>query len=225
MRVSGESRRAARRRAGGVHLPVVIKGSDGNGNWELSMMEAATGIAVFLDDRANYNEAITRFEARVPAYVYLTSDGSYPKSPPGTTLTGSQTVSFWHGQGTFVDGLSQETCRDVVHTGYGLAAIAHVAETARIQGNDLYPQVKARLAAALELHASFELGAAVPSWLCGGSVQKGLGPATEVAYNALGNRLGMSLPNTKALTQSRRPAQTNVLLIGWDTLTHADNPG
>jgi hypothetical protein len=208
-----------------VYLPVVIKGSGGNGNWELSMMEAATGIAVFLDDRTNYSKAITRFEARVPAYVYLTSDGSYPKSPPGTTLTQSQTVSFWHGQGTFVDGLSQETCRDFVHTGYGLTAIAHVAETARIQGDDLYPQVKARLAAALELHASFELGAAVPSWLCGGSVQKGLGPATEVAYNALGNRLGMSLPNTKTLTQSRRPAQTNVLFVGWDTLTHADNPG
>jgi hypothetical protein len=35
----------------------------------------------------------------------------------------------------------------------------------------------------------------------------------------------MSLPNTKTLTQSRRPAQTNVLFVGWDTLTHADNPG
>jgi hypothetical protein len=160
----------------------------------------------------------------VPAYVYLTSDGAYPKAPPGSGLTTrAQIVSYWQGQGTFVDGLAQETCRDFVHTGYGLTNIEHVAETTRIQGNDLWPALAPRMAAALEFHSNLELGAAVPSWLCGGKVTRGLGPATEVGYNAL-TRLGLSLPKTKQLTESKRPANTNVLFVGWDTLTHASNP-
>ncbi len=36
------------------------------------------------------------------------------------------------------DGLSQETCRDIEHVQYGLAAMMNGAETARIQGVDLY---------------------------------------------------------------------------------------
>jgi hypothetical protein len=47
------------------------------------MMEAAIGISVFLDDAASYDAAMTKFLGRVPAYVYLTSDGSYPKAAPG----------------------------------------------------------------------------------------------------------------------------------------------
>jgi hypothetical protein len=74
-------------------------------------------------------------------------------------------VSYWQGQGTFVDGLAQETCRDFVHTGYGLANIAHVAETTRIQGNDLWPSLATRMAATFEFHSTYELGAALPSIL------------------------------------------------------------
>jgi len=207
-----------------VYLPVVLPGNQGNGNWELTMMEAAVGIAVFLNDRTAYNAAIGRFNGRVPAYVYLTTDGAYPKAPPGSGMTTrAQIASYWQGQNTFVDGLAQETCRDFVHTGYGLTAIAHVAETTRIQGNDLWPALANRMAATLEFHSTYELGAAVPSWLCGGKVTRGLGPATEVGYNAL-VRLGRSLPKTKQLTEQKRPAQTNILFIGWDTLTHAANP-
>jgi hypothetical protein len=208
-----------------VYLPVVLPGIQSNGNWELTMMEAAVGISVFLNDRTSYTTAINRFLGRVPAYVYMTSDGAYPKAPPGSGLTTrAQIVSYWQGQGTFVDGLAQETCRDFVHTGYGLANIAHVAETSRIQGNDLWPQLAGRMAAALEFHSTYELGAAVPSWLCGGSVTRGLGPATEVGYAALATRMGMSLPKTRQLTEQNRPAQTNILFIGWDSVTHAANP-
>ncbi len=35
------------------------------------MMEAAVGIAVFLDDRAAYNTAVARYLNRVHAYIYL----------------------------------------------------------------------------------------------------------------------------------------------------------
>jgi hypothetical protein len=208
-----------------VYLPIVIVGSSSNGNWELSMMEAAVGIAVHLDDRAAYDRALTRFRARARAYVYVTSDGAQPAYPPvGSVDTRSELISYWHGQSTFVDGHSQETCRDFVHTGYGLSAIAHIAETTRIQGGDLYPELADRLRHSFGLHTKYENGTAVPSSICGGSVVKGLGPISEVAFNALNGRMGIAMTNTQAYTQRLRPHGTNNLFVAWETLTHAGNP-
>jgi hypothetical protein len=208
-----------------VYLPEVINGSNSNGNWELSMMEAAIGIAVFLDDRNAYASARQRFLVRVPAFIYLTSDGSVPRTVPGSGRdTPDEIFSYWHNQRTLVNGLSQETCRDFTHTGYGISAISHVAETAAIQGDDLYPQVGERLRHALGLHSTYQRGAAVPSWLCGGSVHLGLGPITEVGFNALHGRQGHAMTNTQALTEATRPQGTNNLFVAWETLTHAENP-
>ncbi|GAA4847180.1 alginate lyase family protein [Kitasatospora terrestris] len=208
-----------------VYLPEVVNGSNSNGNWELSMTEATIGIAVFLDDRTVYDKAVARFRNRVPAYVYLASDGALPKTVPGSGLdTRAEIVGYWQGQSTFVDGLTQETCRDFTHTGYGLAAISHVAETSRIQGQDLYPEVADRLRHALGFQSKYQLGEAVPSWLCGGSLKLGLGPVTEVGFNALHNRLGYGMTNTQTLTEQRRPAGTDNLFTAWETLTHASNP-
>ncbi|MBM2623046.1 alginate lyase family protein [Actinoplanes sp. LDG1-06] len=208
-----------------VYLPVVIGGSSSNGNWELSMMEAAVGIAVHLDDQASYDRAIARFQARTAAYIYIAADGSQPKYPPvGSVDTRAELISYWQGQSTFVDGLAQETCRDFVHTGYGISAISHVAETTRIQGADLWPSVSERMRHALGFHTKFENGTAVPATICGGSVTKGLGPVTEVAYNALANRLGIAMTNSRTYTESRRPQGTNNLFVAWETLTHANNP-
>ncbi|EME63330.1 alginate lyase family protein [Amycolatopsis decaplanina] len=208
-----------------VYLPEVINGSHSNGNWELSMTEAAIGIAVFLDDKPAYDKAVAKFRTRVPAYLYLTSDGALPKTAPGSGLdTRDKIVKYWQGQTTFVNGLSQETCRDFTHTGYGLAAIANFAETTRIQGQDLYPEIADRLREGLGFHAKYQMGAAVPSWLCGGSLKLGLGPITEVGYNHLHTRLGHTMSNTEALTLRQRPAGTNNLFVSWQTLTHADNP-
>jgi len=208
-----------------VYLPEIINGSHSNGNWELTMMEAAIGIAVFIEDRTSYDRAVTKFRGRAPAYVYLTSDGAYPKGAPGSGLdTRAEIVSYWHNQNTFVNGLSQETCRDFTHTGYGLAAMANIAETSRIQGENLYPEIRDRLRHALGFHAKYQLGAAPPSWLCGGRLTRGLGPVTEVGYNALHTRLGIPMSNTQQLTEQQRPAGTNSLFIAWGTLTHAENP-
>ncbi|MEV4758839.1 ricin-type beta-trefoil lectin domain protein [Micromonospora sp. NPDC049559] len=208
-----------------VYLPMVRNGSNSNGNWELSMMEAAIGISVFLDDRTSYNAAVTRFLNRTKAYVYLSSDGSLPYTVPGSGRdTAAEIIEYWQGQSTFVTGLTQETCRDFVHTGYGISAISHVAETSRIQGQDLYPQVGERLRQALGFQAKYQLGEAAPSWLCGGSLNLGLGPVTEVGYNALANRLGNTMTNTRTLTLQQRPAGTNNLFVAWETLTHGDNP-
>ncbi|MEU5821107.1 alginate lyase family protein [Streptomyces sp. NPDC047803] len=208
-----------------VYLPKVINGSNSNGNWELSMTEAAIGIAVFLEDRTSYDKAVAKFRGRVPAYIYVSTDGALPKTAPGSGLdTKDKIIKYWQGQSTFMDGLSQETCRDLTHTGYGLSAISHIAETSRIQGQDLYPEIAERLRHALGLHAKYQVGNPVPGNLCGGSLKDSLGPVTEVGFNALHNRMGIAMTNTQTLTERQRPAGSNNLFVAWETLTHADNP-
>jgi hypothetical protein len=209
-----------------VYLPKVENGSNSNGNWELSMTEAAIGIAVFTENKSAYDKAVEKFQGRVPAYTYLTSDGDTPKTAPGSGLEGRDAiVKYWQGQSDFREsGITQETCRDFVHTGYGLSAVSHIAETSRIQGKDLYPEVADRLRQGLGFQARYELGEQPPSWLCGGKLTKGLGPVTEVGYNALHNRMGYEMTNTQKLTEKQRPAGSNNLFVAWETLTHADNP-
>lgn len=209
-----------------VYVPEIINGSNSNGNWELSMIEALQGMGVFLEDKAIYDKAIALYRLRVPAYVYLESDGALPKTVPSQNLnTRDKIVSYWQGQGTFVTGLTQETCRDFTHTGYGISSISHVLETARIQGIDMYPEFGERLRQALGFQSKWERNLEpVPSWLCKGTLNRGLGPITEVGYNALHTRLGIAMANTQALTESRRPAGSNNLFVAWETLTHAENP-
>jgi hypothetical protein len=209
-----------------VYVPEMINGSNSNGNWELSMTEALQGIGVFLEDKTIYDKAISLYRLRVPAYVYLASDGALPKTVPSQNLnTRDKIVNYWQGQPTFVTGLTQETCRDFTHTGYGISSISHVLETARIQGIDMYPEFGERLRQALGFQSRWERNLEpVPSWLCKGTVNRGLGPITEVGFNALHTRLGIAMTNTQALTESRRPAGSNNLFVAWETLTHAENP-
>jgi hypothetical protein len=209
-----------------VYLPEIINGSNSNGNWELSMTEAIQGIGVFLNDPVVYDKAIALYRVRVPAYVYLASDGALPKTKPSQNLnTREKIIAYWQGQDTFVTGLTQETCRDFTHTGYGISSISHVLETSRIQGIDLYPEFGERLRQALGFQSRWERNLEpVPSWLCVGTLHRGLGPITEVGYNALHTRLGYAMSNTQALTESSRPAGSNNLFVAWETLTHAENP-
>jgi hypothetical protein len=208
-----------------VYLPVLERGSCNNGNWELVMSEAQAAVAVFLDDHHAYDRAMARFRTRVAAYLYLDADGASPRRITRCQGAGwKRLVTFWQGQKTFVGGLSQETCRDFGHVGYGLSSITHVLETGRLQGRDLYPLYRERLRRALELHTTYELGNSPPRWLCGGTVHRGLGPVTEVGYNALHTRLGIPLPHTARYTVYHRPAGTNDHFVAWETLTHANNP-
>jgi hypothetical protein len=208
-----------------VYLPKIINGNaTSNGNWELTMMEATLGISVFLEDRMVYDRAVTKYRTRVPAFVYLASDGALPRTPPGSGIdTRDEIVRYWQGQGTFSEGLTQETCRDFTHTGYGIASIANFAETTRIQGQSLYPEIGDRLRTALGFQSRYELEAP-PSWLCGGTVHRGLGPVTEVGFNQLNTRQGIVMPNTQTFTERSRPQGTNSLFVSWQTLTHAQNP-
>jgi hypothetical protein len=189
-------------------------------------MESAVGIAVFLDDRATWDKAIDMWRKRVPAYLYTKSDGPNPPPPPlgGKGTTPEAIKAFWFNVGMYVDGVGQETCRDFSHVEYGIASAIAVAETAFQQGLDLYKEHATRLSSALEFHATYILNPA-PDWLCGGHPDNGpsrLMPTFEIGYNHFHNRLGMDLPQTRKLIETRvRGVEASRKHIVWETLTHA----
>lgn len=206
-----------------VYQPLIENGSSANGNWELSMIEGLLNIAVYNDDRVLFDKGLKMWRERVPAYIYLESDGSTPVPPPRGNKTGSALVSYWYGQTTYVNGLSQETCRDLGHTQYGLAAIINAAETAYIQGVDLYAEQADRIRYGLGFHAQYLNGASVPSWLCGGTLNSASAkPMWEIGYNHFANRLGNDMPQTHAVTLSVRPTAADHHM-DWETLTHGDS--
>lgn len=199
-----------------VYLPIVIPGSSNNGNWELGthnplllllcnffmnlfkhlltnsnhqkvMMEAAQGISVFIEDRTSYDLAMQKFFGRAPAYVYLTSDGPYPKiAPDHKIFTREEVEGFWFGQKVFTEnGIAQETCRDFCHLGSGLSSMAHIAETARLQGWDLLKEtdVGDRLKYGLEFNLKYQMQPENrPDWLCGGKINGAMGPSTFFCF-------------------------------------------
>ena len=205
-----------------AYLPLIKNGSSSNGNWELSMIEAVINIGVFTDDRATFDKGVKMWRERVPAYIYLESDGARPVPPPRGNKTGEALIGFWYNQRTFVNGLSQETCRDLGHTQYGLAAIINAAETAYLQGVDLYGEQKDRIRHALGFHAKYINGEPVPAWLCNGSLKdKGADPMWEIGFNHYGVRLGIGMSNTQKLATRLRPTSADHHMA-WETLTHGD---
>ena len=201
-------------------------------------MNAAVGIAVFLEDKKVYDNAMSLFQKRVPTYIYLEKDGKSPKTNGGE-------LQSWYGQEGFgnkgqsgqitacshllirMRGMTnslQETCRDRTHAGYSLSSISHILETARIQGDDQYgSDVANRLKESLEFHTKYSTDTA-PTWLCKGKpLTRDLESITELGYNAFGTRLGQDMKYTKGYTEKHRPEGTNKLFYGWETLTHADN--
>lgn len=204
-----------------VYLPQVRNGSSANGNWELSMVEAALNIGIFTDDRATFDRAVEMWRERVPAYAYVAADGATPHPPPRGNKTGAALTKYWYDQSVMLEGLSQETCRDLGHAQLGFAGIIDAAETARLQGVDLYGEQSERLRAMLEFHARLLNGAPVPSDLCGGKLTSvKAAPMWEIALNHFVSRQGQALPETQKLVSTIRPTETNHHMA-WETLTHA----
>jgi hypothetical protein len=205
-----------------VYLPMVVNGDPGaNGNWELAMTEATMNIAIFLDDRVTFDKAVGMWRKRVPAYIYLSTDGPTPVPPPGTNKSQAQLISYWYNQSTFVDGVGQETCRDFGHLQMGYASMAAAAETARVQGIDLFGEQSTRIRAGWEFAAQYLNGAAVPSWLCGGTLNLSYDPTWEIVYNHYANRLGLAMPQSKTVVGHVRPTGASHHMV-WETLTHAE---
>jgi hypothetical protein len=208
----------------GVILPLVHDGSGSNGNWELSMIDAMMGIAVFTDDRPLLTHAETMWRERVPAYFYNAElDGAHPRPMPR-----SRGKEGWYGTtdlNASVDGISQETCRDLGHTGYGIASTMAAAETAHIQGDHLFEAEQKRLVPAMEFHARLFLREdPVPTMVCGGVVHYAAGYTFAVGYNEYHNRLHLSMPAThewleQHVERSSEPIDMHMMV--FEPLTHA----
>jgi hypothetical protein len=143
-------------------------------------------------------------------------------------------------------GLTEETCRDLGHVRWGMASMAATAETAYHVGINLWTESTYQIRNADRIRQAMELNwgllgpveqtPAVTTQLSGicqpnaanngntGLVQVGSSVATgEIALNHLQNRMGMSLPNTSAELNARRPSGTSYFL-NWETLTNYMNP-
>lgn len=191
------------------------------GNWDLSAIDSLIQIAVFLDDAALFDKALALWRRRVPAYIYLRSDGAKPNQIPGDNVS-------WYTAVTTVDGIAEETCRDLSHIQYGFAALVNAAETALIQGVNLYGEQKARIVAGLALNAGYWLaGSSLPPPCAGADAANFKSnyiarPTWIVAYNEFADRLKMPLPNVKSvIAQNTSPTADDTHHIQWEALTHA----
>jgi len=165
------------------------------------------------------------WQKRLPAYTYLKSDGNHPVPPSGSQVyTEDQIMDNWYNQTTLVDGLTQETCRDMVHTTMGLSAAINMAETAWHQGLDLYKEGHNRIVKAMEFHADYILGAKVPEWLCHGKLTGGTIPMWEIGYNHYHNRDKEYMPKSEEMIMKKVRHAGNEISQVWETLTHAENP-
>ncbi len=183
------------------YVPNLINGAPcKNGNWELIITEALMNISVFNEDSSLFNKAVGFWRGRVPAYMYLPSDGPTPVPPPNC---GTSVTTYWN-QTTFVDGLAQETARDFGHTFWGLAASVNTAETAFQQGVDLYSENTQRIVDAFEFHNFINNGGSAPSGVNVGPTG-GNGATMEICYNHFHNRLGISMPQTAQQIAAHRP--------------------
>jgi hypothetical protein len=204
-------------------VPQIINGSTSNGNWEISMIEALINIGVFNDEPTLFNTGVTYWKQRIPAYFYYHTDGAQPVPAPRGTAD-------WYGQTVYnasVDGISQETCRDFGHAQYGISGALDAAETAHIQGVDLYndatSNARNRLTSALEFNAYYLMGNPVPSYVCGGTVTLQVYPTDEIGYNEYHNRLGLNLPLTIEYLQNtirQLPNPTEYHIMVYETLSH-----
>jgi hypothetical protein len=219
-----------------------------NGNWEMTSADSMIAIGAYLEDSTEFNNGITRWNARVPNYFYMTTDGTHPQVPAnGYSGTGSgycasggastcDAYGYWgQAKRTLADGTCQETCRDFEHAQLGLAAAIHGAETARIQGTNLFSQNKARLVAAMNFMAKY-INQGGPDDLsgtltlsgdttCGGTINMlssvGTGPnpfpaAWETAYNEFHEREGVpvtSCSGSLCLDQVKTLITNNQLLV------------
>lgn len=225
------------------YLPLLTGGQEAgkNGNWAFSMIDATLGIAVVTDDHELFDATLERWQRWVPAYFYnFELDGPQPVMlPEGPT--------DWNGQAQFdahTSGVTQETCRDTQHVQLALAATFNAAETAYVQGEDLYTPAAVRLTTSLEYLSRLLEGMRnqnpavkqpVPAGfagLCDGQYSPVLKATLERAYNAYALRLGIGLPYTRQhLQDDVRPyaPPNDGHDVFWETLTHGaplapDNP-
>ncbi len=200
--------------------PQLNTASNWNGNVDLAQIDAIMNIAVFNEDEDEFNIGIIRFNKRIPAYFYQVSDGGV--SP--IDGDGGNSIAFWSNPAKWIDGLTQETCRDNNHHAqYGMASALHAAEVAWHQGVDLYTPNTKRLTDAMELMASQILSGNMLGTCANNIPTTDVFNTWEVGYCHYHFRKGMSLPNTeRVLAEKVRINGISDWNIFYETLSHAD---
>jgi hypothetical protein len=217
-------------------LPYALNEFSAGNNWIQSAIEAHFAIAVFKDDKALFDKAVERWKTRVKTYIYQTTDGPKPINTVGKT--DAQMAALWQSTSTgtvYIDGLAQETCRDLGHLNLGFNSMMYAAEIAYGQGVDLFSLEKKRITDMMELHASWMTGSVkVPDNICGGVVKVnepdtvgikinigGGQTPWEIAYGHYNSRLKVSLPFTEKMLLKTRPQSIARWVSKGETLTHA----
>ncbi len=211
-----------------VFYPLLNTASTGNGNIDLTQIDAMMSCAIFNDDQTEFNAGLSRLQLRVAAYVYTyTSPTSIPRIA-GDACCGTWPAAFWYNPTSWVIGLEQETCRDNGHhVQFGLNSAIHAAEIAWHQGTDVYTAYQAAFVPALEL-LSLQLTSGSMQGTCSNdtsdNINSDLFDTFEIGYNHYALRKGLSLPNTNNIIMNHvRCCSNNWILfnLAYETLTHA----
>jgi hypothetical protein len=222
-----------------VYLPLVISSWSNGANWLMTFTEATIAIGVFTNDHATFDAGIEMWRRLAPTTIYLASDGELPNAPNPYYDTPDRMNQLWYQPSSYIDGLQGETLRDLSHMTMGLGALSNAAETAYIQGVDLYGEQAQRIIAGYELNAGYlndyldevdRLGGSSPAstwrptnWVgsnfsLGGTAYKS---GWEIAHHHYTQRLGINMPETRQLVTRLRPNATQAALhLTWETLTH-----
>lgn len=193
--------------------PVLITASTWNGNVDLTQIEALLSIAVFNEDGEKFSKGLDRLKARIPKYFYLSTDPQ-----PDSTL--------WYNPTKWLDGLTQETCRDNNHHAqFALSSAIGAAEIAWHQGVDIYSTYQDRLVKAIEL-MGMQSSTGNMQGVCKNDItSKDVYDTWEIAYHHYHTRKGIPMPNTeRMISQLVRFAHNgpNSWNIFYETLTHAN---
>jgi hypothetical protein len=221
-----------------IYLPLVITGWRSGANWLMTFSEATIGIGVFTENQATFDAGVAMWRDKTPTTIYMLSDGSHPipQHPPWTP---EQIRASWSNPSSYIEGLQMETLRDLSSHGDGAGAMSNAAETARIQGVDLFGEERARILAGYELQARY-----VNEYLDEVARRGGAEPASDWRPRRLGrfqlpvrrapppSRVGDRLQPLRRpgghrhapdqATRRTHPALTGTALhMSWETLTHA----
>lgn len=163
-----------------------------NGNWGIAVTKAMIGMAVFMNDRELYDEAINFF-------YHGDDNGSLPNYVAKS-------------------GQIQESGRDQAHCMLGIGCLAEIAEVAWSQGNDLYGTLDNRIMRGCEYLSKSNLGYDVPffkwkdktgkysNWQSLGRAGMGTFRAIfELPYNHYVERKGLEMPYTRKVLTRIRP--------------------
>lgn len=181
-----------------------------NGNWDAAMEQTIIAMGVFLDDKAIFNRAITYFRKG----------------------KGNGAIGMYFKE----NGQCQETGRDQGHTQMGLEFLANTAETAWIQGIDLYSALDNRLLKGFEYTAKYNLGNDVPyepyKSFEGRYHYKRISDDSrgrlhnmyEKVLNHYTHRRGIKAPYTQQAAEKNRPETRRHCFIPWATLMFYQQP-